>query len=436
MKASGIKLIQPTLILLAMSILCTTTSYTYAQEQLNVLFIGNSYTEVNNLPKMTADIAQSRGNNITWSSNTPGGCTFYQHCSNNSMTLIRQGRWDVVVLQEQSQYPSFPQSQVENEVFPYAKRLVDSVYANNPCAEPMFYMTWGRKNGDQGNAPVFPVLGTYEGMDSMLCLRYTYMAESNDASLCPVGRVWHYLRDNNPDIELYQSDESHPSTAGTYAAACAFYTMFFGDDPELIQYTPDGINLIEATAIRQAAKAVVYTRLDKWKRPEPQIAVDTLNMTGANVTLVAHTQHADSIEWRWGDGETETTSCTDSIIEHIYAENSEYTVTTSATRHCLKAEASILINIAVDQDSTAVGIVNILPTTATLVVNPNPTETKPHVIISGESRPLPESDITIIMPDGRAARYDRIDFDLLPAGVYMLRIQTQKGTLSTKLIKK
>lgn len=55
--------------------------------------------------------------------------------------MIRNGGWDFVVLQEQSQYPSFPQWQVETGVFPYAARLEDSVYAASPCAEPVFYMT-------------------------------------------------------------------------------------------------------------------------------------------------------------------------------------------------------------------------------------------------------------------------------------------------------
>ena len=131
-----------------------------AQQARNVLFIGNSYTQVNNLPAMVAAIAESMGDRMTYQSNTPGGCTFSQHCTNQSMQLIRSGEWDAVVLQEQSQLPSFPQSQVETEVFPYAKRLVDSIYANNPCCEPMFYMTWGRKNGDGQNAAEFPVLGS------------------------------------------------------------------------------------------------------------------------------------------------------------------------------------------------------------------------------------------------------------------------------------
>lgn len=233
----------------------------------NVLFIGNSYTEVNNLPNLVQEVSRSAGYEITYQANTPGGCTFRQHCSNNSMNLIRRGGWDIVVLQAQSQEPSFPQFQVESETYPYAQQLVDSIYANNPDGEAMFYMTWGRKNGDPDprNVAAFPVLGTYEGMDSMLYERYMYMARANDASVCPVGRVWRYLRTNNSDIELYSSDESHPSAAGSYAAACAFYTMIFHRDPLEIRFNYTLEESIAQT-IRNAVHTVVFDNLDFWLR--------------------------------------------------------------------------------------------------------------------------------------------------------------------------
>ena len=234
-------------------------------ESKRVLFIGNSYTEVNNLPQLVQRVAESAGDVVEYQSNTPGGCTFQQHCNNLSMDLIRQGGWDVVVLQEQSQRPSFPQSQVEVEVFPYAQQLVEAVYNNNPEGEAMFYMTWGRKYGDQQNAPYFPVLGTYEGMDSMLYERYMYMARQYDASVCPVGRVWRYLRTNNPEIELYQSDESHSSLAGSYAAACAFYTLIFHRSPQYITYQPE-IDAAQALTIREAVQSVVFDTLRFWLR--------------------------------------------------------------------------------------------------------------------------------------------------------------------------
>lgn len=236
-----------------------------AQENPRVLFIGNSYTQVNNLPQMVADIAESMGERMEYQSNTPSGCTFEMHCHNQSMAMICEGGWDFVVMQEQSQLPAFPMDSVEMYVFPYAKQLVDSVYACNLDAEPMFFMTWGRKNGDTEFG--YPPMDTYEGMDSLLYARYMQMGEDNNASVCPVGRVWHYLRDHHAEIELYMMDESHPSLAGTYAAACAFYTMFFGHDPDSILFDA-GLSAKQASLIRAAAHAEVYDSLWKWQRPE------------------------------------------------------------------------------------------------------------------------------------------------------------------------
>ena len=240
----------------------------WAQQSIRVFFAGNSYTQVNDLPHMVANIAQSMGDELTYTSNTPGGCTFEMHCSNASMDNICQGGWDYVVLQEQSQLPAFPIEMVEEMVYPFAEQLVDSIYVFNPDAEAMFFMTWGRKNGDAEFGPMYPLMSTYEGMDSLLYERYMFLAESNDASVCPVGRVWHYLRDHHSEIELYMSDESHPSLAGSYAAACAFYTMLFGRDPDSITYDA-GLGMKTASLIRSAAHEVVYDSLWKWQRTEP-----------------------------------------------------------------------------------------------------------------------------------------------------------------------
>lgn len=250
-----------------------------AQEPKRVLFIGNSYTEVNNLPQMVQQIASSVGDRMEYEQNTPGGCTFQQHLQNQSASLIRQGGWDVVVLQEQSQLPSFPPEQVANECFPYAAQLVQEVYAANPDGEAMFYMTWGRRDGDQRNGRIYAPLATYEGMDSLLYERYLYMARENDASVCPVGRVWRSLRATHPDIELYASDGSHPSTAGTYAAATAFYTMIFRHSPENITYLPAGTDEAVGEIIRAVVRTVVFDSLEFWMRqPSDTAGQDTTHI--------------------------------------------------------------------------------------------------------------------------------------------------------------
>ena len=140
--------------------LLTIISSGYAQQQIkSVLFIGNSYTYVNDLPGLLASVAQSAGDSVIYDSNCIGGYTFQLH-STNATTLqkIAQGNFNYVVLQEQSQLPSFPISQVQSSVYPYARTLDSLITIANPCTETVFYMTWGRKNGDASNCANWPPL--------------------------------------------------------------------------------------------------------------------------------------------------------------------------------------------------------------------------------------------------------------------------------------
>jgi len=96
----------------------------FSQKTKRVLFLGNSYTYVNNLPQIIADIANSKGDTLIFESNTPGGYTLQGHYTNStSLNKIMLGNWDFVVLQEQSQLPSFPDTDVQYDVFPYAKKI-------------------------------------------------------------------------------------------------------------------------------------------------------------------------------------------------------------------------------------------------------------------------------------------------------------------------
>src|SRR5687768_9801936 len=97
------------------------------------LFIGNSYTAAYDLPMMVSQMAASVGDSLYYDSNALGGYTLNGH-STNTVTLnkIGAGNWDYVVLQEQSQMPSFPISQVEANVFPYAKKLDSIINLYNP----------------------------------------------------------------------------------------------------------------------------------------------------------------------------------------------------------------------------------------------------------------------------------------------------------------
>lgn len=302
--------------------------------QTRVLFIGNSYTAVNNLPQLTADCALSigfAGFPMEIASSTPGGTTFQVHTTNaTSQSLINQGNWDYVVLQEQSQLPSFPDAQVAAECFPFAAALNEQILAADSCAETIFYMTWGRQNGDASNCASWPPVCTYEGMDSLLNLRYRQMAIDNQAILSPVGALWKYIRTNYPEINLYAADGSHPSLEGTYAAACSMVSVIFRTDPTLITYSTT-LDPVVAEKIRLAAQAVVFNNFAEWHVGEydPEVLVNT---TSNGLTLQLDNQSVSSwnFTWDFGDGN----SSTDFSPQHTYANAGVYSLSYSANDAC------------------------------------------------------------------------------------------------------
>ena len=329
-------------------------------QDLRVLFIGNSYTAVNDLPSLFQSLAATAGYEIEVSSNTPGGATFQNHCNNASATMIAQGGWDYVVLQEQSQLPSFPQAQVEAECFPFAAQLNDMIEQHNPCAETVFYMTWGRKYGDPDNGAIFPPLATYEGMDSLLYERYMQMTIDNNAIVAPVGRVWRYLRTNHPEIELYSSDNSHPSLAGSYAAACAFIVAILEINPETI--TNDfGLPAATAQAIRQAARIVVFDNMSDWFIGERDLEAsfsysNESGFTNSSLNTNSTTQYS----WNFGNGDTYSGFEPD----YQYTTNGTYHVTLTATDDCGQTSTY-------EQDiNVTVGINEFADKTITLYPNP------------------------------------------------------------------
>jgi hypothetical protein len=323
-----------------------------AQDTLNVLFLGNSYTQYNDLPELVKNIAHSTGKHINHASHLPGGYTFSQHINDNTVhNLIQQGNWDYIVLQEQSQNPSFPDGQVQSQVYPYAKRLVDTFRYYNPCGKILFYTTWGRKNGDPMNCTNFPPLCTYQGMDSLLTLRYTNMAQQNKTGLSPVGPLWKYIRTNHSNIELYDADESHPSQAGSYAAALSFYTALFGDNPENTSYDWV-INNATAQTLRTAAKNVVYDSLNHWLRFDEnvlprEITINQIDKNAKTVSLSVGINNANSIVWNMGD----STILNGNTINHTYHDSlKEHQVCVTITTDCDTNEICTTISFA---DSTS-----------------------------------------------------------------------------------
>ena len=237
----------------------------FGQLKKEVLFIGNSYTYYNNLPDLVNEIALSFGDTLMHESSTPGGSNFNAH-STNAQTLnkINQKQWDYVVLQAQSQELSFSHFQVANDSYPYAEILVDSIFANSSCTEPLFFMTWGRKYGDQSNCQFYPPVCTYLGMQQRLRENYLDMSFLHNASCSPVGMAWKKFIEIDSTLNLYSSDNSHPSIYGSYLAACTFYSSIFKKSAVGSTYWPNAIDSASAYILQQIGSSTVLDSLRVW----------------------------------------------------------------------------------------------------------------------------------------------------------------------------
>jgi len=226
-----------------------------AQEKpslIRVLFIGNSYTYFNNLPEMFGKLAQSRGHAVETRMCAPGGWRLKDHWERGEApNALHQGKWDFVVLQEQStlgsNYYLEGKARISSDQLfrPYAQRWAAEV--RSVGAVPMFYLTWARKATPEDQAQ----------------LNYVYMsaAKENGARVAPVGIAWETVRKQDPSLELFYVDGSHPSPAGTYLAACTIYAAIFHQSPSGLPRTIVGVPVNLQTAKPEPGRKAVLADL-------------------------------------------------------------------------------------------------------------------------------------------------------------------------------
>jgi hypothetical protein len=296
-----------------------------------VFFIGNSYTFTNSMPDMLKNFALAKGDTITWAMSAPGGYTFNQHTTNSTtLSGITSQPWDIIVLQEQSQLPSFSPAQVATDVYPYAQWLDSTINEQDSCIETMFMMTWGRKNGDAANCPSYPVICTYAGMQLRLRQSYTEMAFDNHASISPVGAAWKVVVDSFPAIDLYSPDESHPSVAGSYLQACVFYASIFHKSAQGNTYL-GGLTASVAATLQRIADKVVLDSLNQWQQyGHYPYAGFSKTKSGLSVTFNNQSQRGTSYSWNFGDGGSAAVASP----VHNYTAAGVYTVTLTVSNDC------------------------------------------------------------------------------------------------------
>ncbi len=201
---------------------------------LRVLFVGNSYTNANDLPDVVRQLgAATPGASIEVEVHAVGGAFLYQHLPVVTARLA-QGGLDRVVLQGQSleAVPSLTESNFALAARPFSDLL------RSAGVPGVWYATWARREGDGVYATI---RGGPEEMASVIDRTYQMAAEVNGDKTARVGIAWQLALAELPGVVLHHSDGSHPSPAGTLLAACVIFEALTGREATMPDPPPLGV---------------------------------------------------------------------------------------------------------------------------------------------------------------------------------------------------
>ncbi len=177
-----------------------------------ILFVGNSFVSRNDLPGLVSALAAGVGRTLETEAIVAGGASLRRHINSGAVAeALARSRWDYVVLQEQSTLP------VKNR-----KRYHENVRELDPAirsagARTVLYMTWARRAVPQSQRQLSGAVRE--------------IADEIGARVAPVGVAWESVVQKHPQVELFAADGSHPTSAGSFLAACVLCATLLEDAP-------------------------------------------------------------------------------------------------------------------------------------------------------------------------------------------------------------
>ncbi len=300
---------------------------TLKNDTLSILFLGNSFTHMNDMPAIFNKIAIAKGKSVHVSKNTQAGASFHVHTTRLDMfEKIKERKWDYIVLQAYSREFCHPKHYIDTASIPYITQIIDSIKLNNACSNLLLYNTWGYKNGFAEREEI----NTYEKMQDSIICGYKYVSDIYKIPIVPVGMVWKYVRENNPELNLYVEDEAHPNKLGSYLSACTFYTALFNETPEGV--ITSTISKENAEIIQKAAAEIVLKDYESYNLNLNTYSVDFHRTK--NVKYVADCKanypNSTKITWEFGNGKTSN----ESNVINEYPKPGTYTIKLTIEDDC------------------------------------------------------------------------------------------------------
>ncbi len=221
-----------------------------------ILFIGNSHSYLHDVPAQVAHLIASLGRPMPVAAlvAAPGIALTEPAQDPGIVALLREGRWDWVVLQERSYETLLIPGRAHSDAA--FNKLAAA--ATEGGAELLVTGTWAMGAG--GDIYRLGATNSFRGpanpaqMTAMVSTALRATAERIGATFVPVGEVWAAIEAAQPGLPLRHPDLIHSAPAGAYLSALLHAAVLTGCAPTEMAWAPPTVPPQMARRIRRAAR--------------------------------------------------------------------------------------------------------------------------------------------------------------------------------------
>jgi PKD repeat protein len=231
----------------------------------------------------------------------------------------------------------------------------------------------------------------------------------------------------NPIVNLGRDTSVCSGLAITLDAGNPGSTYLYntGANTRTLSVLPAGLYTV---AVTNAQKCIGRDTIDISVIPTAAVNFITQSKTGTTVSFGSDAMSAASYAWSFGDGVTDNVQAP----AHNYTNNGVYTVRLIVSNQCGSDTATTTVTISglgTGTVSLSNDELSLYPNPATAIITLNNKS-----VLKMKSVTLLNSLGSVVMQkDGVSPNQETLDLGALPAGTYMVRIQTDGGTFLRRL---
>ena len=268
LKTKIMKTLKTTFLIILISVIGLNCNYLSAnpknnQDTCEILLIGSSYFNYNNLSNLIKNLADSSNKEIYIEMHGQNGLYLSDHAGSPATEAkINERDWDYVILQGVGMLIAYPEHFTGHPVYPALITLRNKIYANCESTKMVFQMPWAFEDG----MTWYPNwTDTYEDMQIHIYNNTLLYSEEIGFKIAPVSWAWYAVLEeyNYPLHYLHLSDWSHPSLKGSYLMACVIYSTIFQESTVGNTYYA-GIPEEEVEFFQTVASDTVLNNLELW----------------------------------------------------------------------------------------------------------------------------------------------------------------------------